>query len=184
VCVWSGVVSEQHHRLQCITQHHDRHTQHGSVPLSCLSVCLSLCVCLSVYHSLSWPSSQHRFVSCLCVHLVPSVLWHCWLGGRKGIRPVKNWVVGCWHGYLSGARCRVAHSPADATATHCLLLQWKIQTGFTFLVPAHSGSPGQRAIKRTRVRVLCVHLSVCLCVCVSVCLSPIIMTVISTRVCM
>jgi len=28
---------------------------------------------------------------------VPSVLWHCWLGGRKGIRPVKNWVVRCWH---------------------------------------------------------------------------------------
>ena len=25
---------------------------------------------------------------------VPSVLWHCWLGGRKGIRSVKNWVVG------------------------------------------------------------------------------------------
>jgi len=21
---------------------------------------------------------------------LPSVLWHCWLGGRKGIRPVKN----------------------------------------------------------------------------------------------
>jgi len=19
------------------------------------------------------------------------VLWHCWLGGRKGIRPVKKW---------------------------------------------------------------------------------------------
>ena len=43
-----------------------------------------------------------------------------WLGGRKGIRPVKNWVVGCWHGYLSGARCRLAYGPADATATHCL----------------------------------------------------------------
>ena len=54
---------------------------------------------------------------------VPSVLWRCWLGGRKGIRPVKNWVVGCWHGYLSGARCRLAYGPADATATHCLLLQ-------------------------------------------------------------
>ena len=25
---------------------------------------------------------------------IPSVHWHCWLGGRKGIRPVKNWVVG------------------------------------------------------------------------------------------
>ena len=34
---------------------------------------------------------------------LPSVLWRCWLGGRKGIRPVKNWLVGCWRGYLSGA---------------------------------------------------------------------------------
>ena len=25
-----------------------------------------------------------------CSLLVPSSLWHCWLGGRKGIRPVKN----------------------------------------------------------------------------------------------
>ena len=31
----------------------------------------------------------------------------------------------------------------------------KIQFGFTFLVPAHPGSPGQRAVKR-----------VCVCVCV------------------
>ena len=53
----------------------------------------------------------------------PSVLWHCWLGGRKGIRPVKNWAVGYWCGYLPGARCRLAYGPADATATHCLLLQ-------------------------------------------------------------
>jgi len=33
----------------------------------------------------------------------------------------------------------------------------KIQNDFTFLVPAHSGSPGQRAVKRVRV---------CVCVCV------------------
>ena len=25
-----------------------------------------------------------------------SVLWHCWLGDRKGIRPVKNWMLVCW----------------------------------------------------------------------------------------
>jgi len=25
---------------------------------------------------------------------VPSVLWRCWLGGRKGIRPIKN--MGGW----------------------------------------------------------------------------------------
>ena len=53
---------------------------------------------------------------------LPSELWRCWLGRRKGIRPVKNWAVGCWRGYLSGARCRLAYGPSDATATHCLLL--------------------------------------------------------------
>ena len=26
-------------------------------------------------------------------------------------------MVGCWHGYLSGPRCRLAYGPADATAT-------------------------------------------------------------------
>jgi len=46
---------------------------------------------------------------------MPSVLWHCWLGGRKGIQPVKK-SGGCWRGYLSGARCRLLYGPADATA--------------------------------------------------------------------
>ena len=59
----------------------------------------------------------------LSVVTKPSVLWRCWLGGRKGIGPVKNRVVGYWRGYLSGVRCRLAYGPADATATHCLLLQ-------------------------------------------------------------
>jgi len=35
----------------------------------------------------------------------------------------------------------------------------KIQIGFNFLVPAHPGSPGQRAVKRVRVSVR----SVCVC---------------------
>ena len=52
-----------------------------------------------------------------------SVLWRCWLGGRKGIRSVKNRAVRCLCGYLSGERCRLAYGPADATATHCLLLR-------------------------------------------------------------
>jgi len=26
----------------------------------------------------------------------PSVLWHYWLGYRKGIRPVKNWALVYW----------------------------------------------------------------------------------------
>ena len=56
----------------------------------------------------------------------------------------KKRVAGDQHGYLTGARCRFAYDPADPTATHCLLLQEiQIGFGFTFLVPAHLGSPGQ-----------------------------------------
>jgi len=67
--------------------------------------------------------SRNSFRFVRVVLFVPSVLWRCLLGCRKGIQPVKNWVVGCWHGYLSGAKCRLAYGPADATATHCLVLQ-------------------------------------------------------------
>jgi len=77
-----------------------------------------------------------------------------YLGGRKGIRPVKNWVVRCWRGYLSGARCRFAYAqlmPLPLTVS-CFS---KIQIGFTFLVPAHLGSPGKKAVKW-----------LCVCVCV------------------
>ena len=66
--------------------------------------------------------ASHRFSYDYMISL-PLLLWYCWLSDRKGVRPVKNWVVGCWHGYLSGARWRFAHGPADATATHHLLLQ-------------------------------------------------------------
>ena len=94
--------------------------------------------------------------------IVPSVLYRCWLGGRKGIRPVNNRVVGYWRGCLSGARCRLAYGPADATATHASCFS-KIQIGFTFLVPAHPSSPGQRAVKW-----------VCVCVCVRACVCVIL----------
>ena len=45
------------------------------------------------------------------------------VGRQEGHPAYKKLVVGCWHSYLSGARCRLAYGPADATATHCLLLQ-------------------------------------------------------------
>ena len=165
---------------------------------------------------------------------MPSVLWHCWLG----IWPLKNWVVGYWLSYLSGARCRFAYGPADATATHslhhhhhCVLspeavatalhkslscasvrvsvagmsvtLQtwrshvchgrpevtsmsslmvwspwsrthslasvnsdWLYIPGFTFLVPAHYGSPGQNPESHKMVVLVVV---VCGLICCSVC---------------
>ena len=37
--------------------------------------------------------------------------------------------------------------PADATATHCLLLHLN-PDWFCLLVPAHLGGPGRRAVKR------------------------------------
>ena len=42
------------------------------------------------------------------------------VGWQEGHPACKNWAVGCWRGYLSGTRCRLAYGPADATATHCL----------------------------------------------------------------
>ena len=93
-------------------------------------------------------TSNFRPVYFLFSHFVcyaPSVLWHCWLGGRKGIRPVKNWVVRCWHGYLSGAHAQLMPLPLTISCSS------KIQIGFTFLVPAHLGSAGQSAVKRVCV---------------------------------
>ena len=42
-----------------------------------------------------FPVFIHKeILACLLNKNLPSVLWRCWLGGRKGIRPVKNWSGG------------------------------------------------------------------------------------------
>ena len=70
----------------------------------------------------------------------------CWLGDRKGIRPVKNWVVRCCRGCLEcSADLHMAQLMPLPLTVSCFN---KIQIGFTFLVPAHPDSPGHRAIKR------------------------------------
>jgi len=64
-----------------------------------------------------WLAFLQYSVTTLCDDFfVPSVLWCCWLGGRKGIQPVKTewWVLACFI---------------------------KIQNGFAFLVPAYPGCP-------------------------------------------
>ena len=68
------------------------------------------------------------------------------VGWQKGHLACKKTVVGCWHGYLSGARCRLAYGPADALLLTVSCFS-KIQIGFTFLVPAQPSSPRQRAVK-------------------------------------
>jgi len=91
----------------------------------------------------------------------PSVLWRCWLGGRKVIRPVINRVVG-WVASVViclewGADLHVAQLMPLSLTVSCYS---KIQIGFTFLVPAHPGSPGKRAVKQVCV---CVFLSLVMC---------------------
>ena len=75
------------------------------------------------------------------------------LGGRKGIRPVKTersgaGVVICLERRTDLHMSQLMQLPLTDSCFS------KIQIGFTFLVPAHPGSPGQRAVKR-----------VCVCVC-------------------
>jgi len=79
----------------------------------------------------------------LPIHVLPSVLWRCWLGGRKGIRPVKKlewWGAGVVICLQRDADVHVAQlMPLPLTVSYFS----KIQIGFTFLVPAHPGSPGK-----------------------------------------
>jgi len=91
---------------------------------------------------------------------LPSVLWHCRLGGRKGIRPVKTeWWGACVVVCLErGADLHMAQLMPLPLTVSCFSI---MQIGFTFLVPMHPGCPGKRAVKR-----------VCVCVCSQVAVSP------------
>jgi len=87
--------------------------------------------------------------SLIRMHWLPSVLWHCWLGGRKGIRPVKKWRdFGGGHWLV-----QMEWHPAGWLACLPLLIfPCTIKSRSSVLAPAHPGGPSKRAIK-------------CLCVC-------------------
>ena len=78
---------------------------------------------------------------------MPSVLWRCWLGGRKGIRPVKTewWGAGVVIGLERGADLHMAQLMPLPLTVSCFS---KIQIGFTFLAPAHLGSTGKGPLNR------------------------------------
>ena len=85
---------------------------------------------------------------------MPSVLWRCWLGGRKSIQPVKKYgVMRGWHGYLSGGRCKwFAYGPADAIATPSSLASAKSR--MVLVYPSGNGLP--RLSWKKAVKWLCV----------------------------
>ena len=84
---------------------------------------------------------------------MPSVLWRCWLGGRKGIRPVKteDGVLAWLSAWSEVQTCTWAQLMPLPLTVSCFS---KIQIDLPFLVPAHLGSPGKRAVKRVCVSVL------------------------------
>jgi len=56
------------------------------------------------------------------------------VGRQEGHPACKKWVVRYWHGYLSGARCKLlAYGPADATATASSLASLKSRMVLPFL---------------------------------------------------
>jgi len=83
--------------------------------------------------------SQLCLLTDLCLQCFDTVGWV----DRKGIRPVK--MSGELLAWLPvWGEVQIAYGPAETTTTHHLLLQEiQIGFGFTFLVPAHPGSPGQ-----------------------------------------
>jgi len=81
---------------------------------------------------------------------LPLVLWRCWLGGRKGTRPVKTewWGAGMVIFLERGADLHMVQLMSLPLTVSCFS---KIQIDFTFLVLAHPGSLGKRAVKRVCV---------------------------------
>ena len=82
------------------------------------------------------------------------MLWCCWLGGRKGIRPLKKLSGGvlAWFSVWSEVQTCIR-----STWCHChsLSLASVKSRLVTFLVPAHLGSPWKGPLNR------------CVCVCVT-----------------
>ena len=71
--------------------------------------------------------------------IFPSVLWHCWLGDRKGIRPVKKELhVGLLVVMIWLELCTTYSSSCRHNLHHPLLQQ----------TPANPGSPGKWPLKR------------------------------------
>ena len=84
------------------------------------------------------------------------------VGRQEGHPACKNRVVECWRGICleQGADLHMAQLMSLPLTVSCFS---KIQICFTFLVPAHPGSLGQRAVKQMCV---CVYVCVRACVCV------------------
>ena len=91
----------------------------------------------SPFHCTRWPNPA--LVFCFILYNT-----HCWLGDRKGIRPVKNGGWWRWHWLV-----RMEWRPAGwLVCLPLLIFPCTIKSRSSLLAPAHPGGPGKRAVKR------------------------------------
>ena len=107
------------------------------------------CDCITNTQTTRFPevSRFYRQVYSLVIHPFSALTR---LGGRKGIRPVKTewWGAGMVICLEQGADLHIAQLMPLPLTVSCFS---KIQISLTFLVRAHPGSPGKRAVKRVYV---------------------------------
>jgi len=113
-------------------------------------VCQTMLIC--EYIKLAQPEngqSIHVIGVWVKLHAFSAFYAVCLASGRPSGQ--KNWVIRCWRGYLSRARCKWFAHGRWTSLCHChpiILCFIKIQTGLTFLVPAYPGCPRKDAIKQ------------------------------------
>ena len=122
--------------------------------------------------------NHRKYYSCKLQLKLPSVFWHCWLGGRKGIMSsdishripltgegrslVKMGEVGGGGHWL----VRMEWRPGGwSVCLPLLIFPCTIKSRSSLLAPAHPGGPGKRAI----IRLWCgtVEINVPFCVCLN-----------------
>jgi len=105
-----------------------------------------------VFHKVSkqcrnYSAVQKRFlhyVVCECLQCIDTVGWA--VGRASGLKKTSGWVLICLE---QDAHLHMAQLMPWPLIVSCFS---NIQIGFTFLVLAHPGCPGQRAIKRVCCR--------------------------------
>jgi len=69
----------------------------------------------SYWDKVGRPPSELGVSKSMECDIFPSVLWHCWLGDRKGNWPVKNWMLVCWWWWFGWSFARLI-TPVVTTA--------------------------------------------------------------------
>ena len=93
--------------------------------------------------------------SVLCLQCSDTVGWAA--GRASGLLKTERWGAGLVICLERGADLHIAQLMPLPLTVSCFS---KIQIGFTFLVPADPGSPGQRAVKWVSVMAACVTMGI------------------------